>query len=210
MSEHLSLAAETRTPNVPKGHQLRKTGRVPGVYYNAKRDVRYISFDKFELARLLRKKIAVLDLEVSGQSLPCVIREVQRHPVFGDIVHIDLFGVDLTQSVRVRVPVHTTGVAQGVKLQGGILDMVIHEVEVECLPDAIPTHIEMDVTSLSVGEALRIEDITIDGVLVHGDPHSVVVHVSGKTAEEVVEKDEIASAAGEEPEVIREKKPTEE
>jgi large subunit ribosomal protein L25 len=205
MSEHLSLSAEARTPQQPKGHQLRKTGRVPGVYYNAKRDVKYVSFDKFELARLLRKEMAVLDLKVSGQTLPCVIREVQRHPVFGDVIHVDLYGVDLTQKVRVHVPVHAVGISYGVKMQAGILDIVIYEVEIECLPDAMPSHIDLDVTELKVGDALRVEDIKIEGVTVLGDQHAVVLHVSGKKAEEGTEAAPVAGAA--EPEVIREKKP---
>ncbi len=206
MSEHLSLSAEARTPQEPKGHQLRKSGRVPGVYYNAKRDVKYVSFDKFELARLLRKEMAVLDLNISGQTLPCVIREVQRHPVFGDVIHVDLYGVDLTQKVRVHVPVHAVGTAYGVKLQGGILDVVIYEVEIECLPDAMPSHIDLDVTELKVGDALRVDDIKIEGVTVLGDQHAVVLHVSGKKAEEGTEGAGAAGGAAE-PEVIREKKP---
>ena len=206
MSEHLSLSAEARTPQEPKGHQLRKSGRVPGVYYNAKRDVKYVSFDKFELARLLRKEMAVLDLNISGQTLPCVIREVQRHPVFGDVIHVDLYGVDLTQKVRVHVPVHAVGTAYGVKLQGGILDVVIYEVEIECLPDAMPSHIDLDVTELKVGDALRVDDIKIEGVTVLGDQHAVVLHVSGKKAEEGTEGAGAAVGAAE-PEVIREKKP---
>ncbi|NUO18755.1 50S ribosomal protein L25 [bacterium] len=205
MSEHLTLSAESRTPNQPKGHQLRKSGRVPGVYYNANRDVKYVSFDRFELNRLLRKEMAVLDLTIGGQKLPCVIREVQRHPVFGDIIHVDLFGVDLTKSVRVHVPVHAVGVPYGVKLQGGVLDIVIYEVEIECLPDAMPAHIDLDVNELKVGDALRIEDIKLDGITVLGDPHAVVLHVSGKKAEEGVPA--AAEAASAEPEVIREKKP---
>lgn len=209
MSDHLKLAAEARTPNSPKGHQLRKTGRVPGVYYNAKRDVKYISFDKFELARLLRKEMAVLDLKVGNESLPCVIREVQRHPVFGDVVHVDLFGVDLSQNVRVRVPIHAVGISAGVKLMGGILDTVVYEVEIEGLPDAIPTHIDMDVTELNVGDALRLEDIKVDGITVIGDPNSVVLHVSGKKVETSEEGGAIEAGAAE-PEVIREKKPVEE
>jgi len=208
MSDHISLAAEPRTPNVPKGHQLRKSGRVPGVYYTANRDVRYVSFDSIELARLLRKETAVLDLKVGGQTLPCVIREVQRHPVFGDVVHVDLYGVDLSKKIRVHVPVHATGIATGVKLQGGILDVVIYELEIECLPDAMPAHIDVDVTHLKVAEAVRIEDIKIPGVTIIGDPHSVVMHVSGKKAEEEGAAGAVAETA--EPEVIREKKPAEE
>ncbi len=206
MSEHLSLSAEARTPQQPKGHQLRKSGRVPGVYYNAKRDVKYVSFDKFELARLLRKEMAVLDLNVSGQTLPCVIREVQRHPVFGDVIHVDLYGVDLTQKVRVHVPVHAVGVSYGVKMQAGILDVVIYEVEIECLPDAMPSRVDLDVTELKVGDALRVEDIKIDGVTVLGDQHAVVLHVSGKKAEDGTEG-AAAEGGAAEPEVIREKKP---
>lgn len=206
MSAHTTLSAEMRTPHEPKGHQLRKQGRVPGVYYNAKRDVKYVSFDRFELARLLRKETAVLDLKLGAQSLPCVIREVQRHPVFGDVIHVDLYGVDLTQKVRVHVPIHAVGVPYGVKLQAGILDVVIYEVEIECLPDAMPTRIDLDVTNLKVGDALRVEDIKLDGVAVLGDQHAVVVHVSGKKAE-VGEEGAAAESTSAEPEVIREKKP---
>jgi len=206
MSEHLVLSAQARTPNKPKGHQLRKTGRVPGVYYNASRDVKYVSFDQIELARLLRKETTVLDLSLDGKVLPCVIRAVQRHPVFGSLVHIDLFGVDLAKKIRVHVPVHAVGIPHGVKLQNGVLDIVVYEVEVECLPDSMPSHIDMDVSELKVGDALRVEDIKIDGVTVLGDQHAVVLHVSGKKAEVA----EGAAAEGpSEVEVIREKKPTE-
>lgn len=210
MSEHISLSAEPRTPNAPKGHQLRKTGRVPGVYYTASREVKYVSFDKIELARLLRKETAVLDLKVGGQTLPCVIREVQRHPVFGNVVHMDLYGVDLSKKIRVHVPVHAVGVATGVKLQGGILDIIAYELEIECLPDAMPSHIDVDVTHLKVGDSVRVEDIKIPGVTVHGDVNSVVVHVSGKKAEEAGVDVAASGTTVAEPEVIREKKPTEE
>ncbi|MBK8130057.1 MAG: 50S ribosomal protein L25 [bacterium] len=206
MSEHLSLSAQARTPNQPKGHQLRKTGRVPGVYYTASREVKYVSFDQIELARLLRKETTVLDLKLDGSTLPCVIREVQRHPVFGSLVHVDLFGVDLSKSIRVHVPVRAVGVPYGVKLQNGVLDVVVYEVEVECLPDAMPSHIDLDVTALKVGDAIRLEDIKIDGVTVHGELHAVIVHVSGKKAEV---GDAVPGETPTEVEVIREKKPVE-
>ncbi|MCB9358201.1 MAG: 50S ribosomal protein L25 [Calditrichaeota bacterium] len=208
MSEHALLSAEPRTPSEPKGHQMRKAGRIPGVYYNAKHDVKHVSFDSIELGRLLRKETAVIDLRLTGQTLPCVIREVQRHPVFGEVIHVDLMGVDLTQSIRVHVPVHAVGTPYGVKTQGGILDVVIYELEIECLPDAMPGHIDVDVTELKVGDSIRVEDVKLDGVTVHGDSHAVIVHVSGKKAE--TEEEAAAEAGGAEPEVIREKKAVEE
>lgn len=210
MSEHAILSAEPRKPSEPKGHQLRKSGRIPGVYYNAKHEVKHVSFDTIELGRLLRKETAVIDLRVSGQTLPCVIREVQRHPVFGEVLHVDLMGVDLSQSIRVRVPVHAVGVSYGVKTENGILDVILYELEIECLPDAMPSHIDVDVTNLHIGDAVRIQDVSIDGITVHGDPQSVIAHVSGKKAELEAEAGAGVEGATAEPEVIREKKQVEE
>lgn len=208
MSEHLSIEAQPRTPNAPKGGALRRSGRVPAVYYNAKCETKYLSFNEVELARLLKKEISILELKLAGQVLPCIIREVQRHPVRGSVVHLDLYGVDRSQKLRASVSLHMVGVPEGVKLQGGTVDVISHEVEVECLPDALPSHLDVNISHLKIGDVVRLGDLKFEGLTILGDANSAIVHVEGaKAHDEVAATTETTSA---EPEVIREKKPADE
>jgi large subunit ribosomal protein L25 len=208
MSEHHSIEAQPRTPKVPKGGALRRSGRVPAVYYNAKREMKFLSFNEIELARLLKKEISILDLKLDGKVLPCIIREVQRHPVRGSVVHLDLYGVDRSQKLRARVALHMVGIPEGVKLQGGTVDVIVHEVEVECLPDQLPSHLDVSITHLKIGDVVRLGDLKFEGLSILGDANSAIVHVEGAKAHD--ETPATAEATAAEPEVIREKKPAEE
>lgn len=199
-----TLNAKIREPHKPTGKALRRDGQVPGIYYNSKRDVKYLQFDNIELLRLLNKEFALLELQVEGSVLPCVIREIQRHPVRGDVVHVDLFGVEKDQAIKVSVPVNVTGTAKGVKTDGGTLDVLVHELEIECLPADMPNHINIDVTELGLNDSYRVEHIQIEGVTFTADPQLAVVHVLPPRVHEEVAAE--AGAVAAEPEVISEKK----
>jgi large subunit ribosomal protein L25 len=204
-----TISAETRAPQHQTGRALRRTGKVPGVYYTSKREVKYVEFDNIVLSRLLKSEFGLLELQLDGETLPCVIREVQRHPVHGNLIHIDLFGVQSDQLLKVRVQVNILGVAEGVKTDGGTLDVLIHELEIECLPAHLPSYLEVDVSKLEINDGIRIGDLSFDNITIHGDPSTTILHVMPpRLVEEVATteegEDEVADSA--EPEVITEKK----
>ncbi|MBU0691281.1 50S ribosomal protein L25 [bacterium] len=200
------LNAKTREPHKSTGRALRREGQVPGIYYNSKRDVKYVQFDNIELMRLLNTEFALVELNVDGSALPCVIREIQRHPVRGNIVHVDLFGVEKDQSITVSVPVNIIGIAKGVKADGGTLDLLVHDLEVECLPANIPNHIDIDVTELGINDGIRVENIQIEGVTFTADPQLTVVHVMPPRVQEEAAVEAGAAEEVAEPEVITAKK----
>lgn len=205
MAETL-VAAQKRDPRQMTTSALRRAGKVPGVYYNRKGEVRCLQFDRNTLDNLLRKEIGLLRVEVDGESLDCIIREVQRHPVRRDIIHIDLMGIVKGQKIRAHVPIHTLGTAAGIK-EGGTLELVIRDIEVECEPVNLPTYIDIDVSMLKINEGIRLGDLQLAGVTFLGDPQMTVVHV---VPPRLVTEEALVAAEVKEPEVIRERKTEEE
>ncbi len=199
------LSAQLRDPKKLSGASLRRAGLVPGVYYNRAGETRWLQFDENTLNNLLKHEIGLLRVDVDGESLSCIIREVQRHPVRRKIVHIDLMGIAADQKIHARVPIHTIGLPIGVKDLGGTLELVLREVEVECFPANLPTHIDVDVSALGIMEGVRLSEVHVEGVTILGDVNMTLVHViPPRTVEEA--KPAAAAETTAEPEVIREKK----
>ncbi len=202
------ITALTRDPNAMTGKALRRSGFIPAIYYSRAGETRCLQFERNELQNLLRHEIGILYVDLNGEELSCVIREVQRHPVRRDVLHIDLMGVVKGQKMKAHVPIHIVGTAKGIK-EGGTMDLVLREVEVECLPSRLPSYIDVDVTDLGVNDGFRIGEIQLEEVAILGDPHTIIVHiVPPRTTTEPVPGAETAEAA--EPEVIRERKSEEE
>src|SRR5207302_8514641 len=137
---------------------------------------------------------------------PAMLKDWQVDPLFGSLLHVDLLRVAMDVRMHVMVPVHTFGEPQGVKLQGGIFEMVTREVEVECLPSDIPGEIRVDVSELMIGKQLRVGDLPIDAAKIKllSDPQRVVAHVVALRAEEEKPAEAAAAeAAPAEPEVIK-------
>jgi large subunit ribosomal protein L25 len=155
---------------------------------------------------------AIFTLEIKGKAPARVmLREWQVEPVYGDLLHVDMVRVARDVKLKVKVPIHVTGEPKGVKLQGGILDFVLRELEVECLPDDIPEHFTADVTELTIGHNLRVSDLTVGPkVKVLTDPTRVVAHVVVLKEEEEKPAVEAVAAEPAEPEVIRKGKTEEE
>jgi large subunit ribosomal protein L25 len=148
-----------------------------------------------------------------GAASPAMLVETQFDPVKGTLLHVDLMRIAMDRKLKVSVPVHVTGEAKGVKTQGGILEVVAREVEIECLPADIPDQITVSVENLMLNEAIRISDLQQglgEKVQLTGDPHSVIVHVVTLKAEEVAPVAAEAGATPAEPEVIKKGKATEE
>lgn len=191
---------------------LRSSGRVPAVIYGHGRDPQPLSIDNRELEKLLLHISAentVIDLTVDGKSARTLIREIQRHPFKRQILHVDFQELVAGEKVIVRLPILLIGVPDGVRVDGGILDQTMRELEVEVDPSNIPNHVELDVTKLVIGSSVHVSDIPLpEGVEVVGDKDASVCVVSAPRAvvEAVVAEEIVATS---EPEVIRARKPDE-
>ena len=203
-----ALVAEVRDAT-GKGvaRKLRAAGRIPAVVYGRGTESRAISVDPKALVQLLQKGGAgmntLIELSVDGTAKTVLVKELQRDPVRGRPLHTDFYLVDLDQKVVVSGPIRLTGRAPGVEL-GGILDHPLREIELECLPRAIPESIDVDVSALDVGDSIHVRDLELpEGVSVQSDVNLAVasvvapVVVEEPVAEEVEEGEE-AVAEGEE------------
>ena len=176
--------------------KLRQAGRIPGVLYGRGHPSLAVSLDPLGLERALQRSDAgvntLFELQVEGgASLGAkvvLVKELQREPVGGRMLHADLYEVDLSQTVQVEVPIHVVGVPRGVSLDGGILDHALRDLAVECLPRAIPDEIQVDVSDLGIGDSLHVRDLRLpEGVTLRDDLDlSVVSVVAPRKEEEVV------------------------
>jgi len=208
------VEAQTR-PDTSRGkneaRRLRARGRVPGVLYGAKKETVAVSLDPKQISRILQSATGhntSFDLAVDGEKARVMIVDWQYDPMYGALLHIDLKRIAMDEKIKVKVPIHLVGEAEGVKQQGGILDQVLREVEVECLPGDIPSHIDADVTQLVFGTVLRVSDLDHGGKLKFlTDAGQTVAHITSVKEEEVAPTPEAvaeaAAAAPAEPEVIK-------
>ena len=210
-----TLTATVRE-NAGKGvaRSLRGAGRVPAIIYGHGREPQSLSIDTRELEKLLSHISAentVIDLTVGSASARTIIREIQRHPFKRQILHVDFQELVAGEKIVVRIPIILMGVPDGVRMDGGILDQTMRDLEVEVDPANIPNHIEVDVTKMTIGSSLHVSDLTLpEGIEIVGDEDASVAVVSAPRAaiEEVAATDDADATA--EPEVIRAKKPDEE
>ena len=176
---------------------LRRAGQIPAVLYGRKIEPVLLSVNTKDLEQILKKGSFgqfILNLVIqNGKKMtkPAIIKELQTHPVSGSLIHIDFYEVDMKRQIKVMVPVVTTGKAVGIE-EGGLLNIVRREVEVFCLPGDIPEAIEIDISELSIGDSIHIEDVPLgENVEVSADVNFTVVTVlSPKVEEEVVEEEE--------------------
>jgi large subunit ribosomal protein L25 len=206
-----TLEALPRTPgNKNEARRVRRGGKIPAVVYGAGKDAVSVSVDPRQVSRILASETGhntIFDLALTGEQTKAMIVDWQYEPIKGKLLHIDLKRIAMDQKLAVKVPIFLKGEAVGVKSQGGILEQMLREVEVECLPGDIPSHIDADVTELVFGKVLRVSDLPhSDKVEFLTDPNQPVAHVTS-VKEEVVATPEAAAAdaaAGPaEPEVIK-------
>lgn len=199
------------TQGSANARRLRRDGWVPGVIYRDGAAARSVSLPKHEFEQLLRlhnSEHVMLQIQIEGKEESVLLKEVQHDALSGGVVHVDLQEVDLNKKLHVEVPVDLIGEAEGVKNQGGVLDHLLHEIEISCLPANIPESINVDVSAMKLGDILTIKDIKIDAskITILTDADIGVVAVSlPKVVEEPVAEEGAVAASGE-PEVIREKK----
>ncbi|HEV2418864.1 MAG TPA: 50S ribosomal protein L25/general stress protein Ctc [Terriglobia bacterium] len=216
MAQALKITAELRSERGKNAaRRLRHAGHVPAVVYGGGAEAVAVSVNPRELAPILHTEAghtSVLTMEIEGRSAERVmLKDWLREPVRGGVLHVDFVRVTKDTRVKVRVPIHATGEPKGVKLQGGIFEFALREVEVECLPDDIPENITVDVSELMIGQNIRVSHLPAPAnVKVLSDSNRVVAHVVALKAEEEVVAVEGAEAATAEPEVIRKGKAEEE
>ncbi len=209
MAQAMTVDAEPREEfGKNAARRLRRAGRVPAIVYGDQGPSIPVAVEPRKILTILQSEAghnAIFNLEIKGKAPARVmLRDWAVDPVSGGLLHVDMVRVARDTKLRLKVPIHLTGEAQGVKVQGGIFEFLLRELEVECLPDDIPEHITVDVTPLMIGKNLRVSDLTLgDKVKVLTDSTRVVAHVVALKVEEEKPAGEVAEAAPAEPEVIR-------
>lgn len=203
----------TKRENTGKGvaRRLRADGKVPAVVYGGHREATPISVDRKTVSELIQKSqhgirsIFLLKMTDTDQQRHAMIKDFQIDPISRKMTHIDFVRVSMDEKIKVTIPVHTVGSAIGVK-EGGLMDFQVRDLHIECLPNAIPDTIDVDITNLNIHDYLRIADLKLpEGVKVLDDPERVVVGVTHVRAEAEPTPEAAAAGAAEaaEPEVIR-------
>ena len=209
MAELLSIEAEPREVfGKNASRRLRHAGRVPAVVYGDQGPSLPLTVDPKEILRVLRSgagQNAIFTLEIKGRAPARVmLRDWQLDPIKGNLIHVDMVRIGRDHKLRVKVPIHIKGEAKGVKVQGGIFEFALREVEVECLPDDIPESLTVDITELTIGQNLRVANLPLGPkVKLLTDPDRVVAHVVTLRVEEEKPAEEVVEAAPAEPELIR-------
>jgi len=208
--ERITINVEPRQ-KIGKGgaRSLRREGYVPAVLYK-KGSSTVVQLNEKEISRLISRTAGeqiIVNLQFPDETRQAIIKDFQRDPVLGNLLHVDFQEISATETIKVAVHIVLKGEPIGVKRDKGVLQYGIREIEVECLPDRIPGHIDVDVSNLEVGQSIHVEDLRLgEGIKVLTDPKDVIVAVTAV-------KEEVAAPAAPEvvePEVIKKGKKVEE
>jgi large subunit ribosomal protein L25 len=199
-----------------EARRLRLTGKLPATLYGGKGEAIALSVNAKQVGAILRSESGhntLFQVDLGGKHEPAILKDWQVDPVSGKLLHVDLLRIAMDVRMRVKVPVHTFGEPKGVKVEGGVFEVVTREVEIECLPGEIPTEFRLDVSELALNAALRASDLPIDTTKVKliTEPERVLAHVVALRVEEEKPADVAAAATTPaEPEVIKKGKKDEE
>ena len=212
MRKDITVAAEVRASRGKnEAHRTRAAGKIPAVVYGAYKDAVAVAVSPKEIVKIVRSNtgfntIFTLAIE-GGETTPVMVVDQQVDPIKGTLLHADFKRIDLSKRIRVAVPVITEGEPAGVKVQGGLLEIITRSIEIECLPDDIPEHFTVDVSGLMIGQSKRASDVELSGSMkLTSAPETVIAHIVTLKAEEEPAAAEAAAptaAAGAEPEVIK-------
>lgn len=203
MRKDITIAAEGRVSRGKnEARRLRVSGRAPAIIYGTGRDPVAVAISPKEVNKILLSSTghnSIFDVAVDGGAPePVMIVDWSYEPVKGNLLHIDMQRIDLTKRIKVKIPVHVHGEPKGVKQQGGLLDVVTREVEVECLPDDIPADFSLEIATLEINQAIRASDLPMtNSMKLIMAPDAVIVHIVAPKI------DPDAAAAAAEPEVIK-------
>jgi large subunit ribosomal protein L25 len=211
MAENIVVAAAPRAERGKnEARRLRQTGRVPAVLYGGKGEALTLSVNAKQVGSILRSESGhntIFKVDLAGKHEPAILKDWLVDPISGKLLHVDLLRVAMDVRMKVKVPIHTFGDPAGVKVQGGVFEVVTREVEIECLPADIPTEFRMDVSELMLGKQLRASELPIDTAKMKllTEPERVLAHVVALKVEEEKPAEVVATeaAAPAEPEVIK-------
>jgi large subunit ribosomal protein L25 len=201
----LKTKTRTTTGNGP-ARRLRVLGHIPAVLYGPQTEPVLLSVNKSDLEQVFKKGgigqvILNLVIQTNGDTTtrPAMIKELQTHPVSRNFIHVDFYEIKMDQKITAKIPVITTGKAKGIEL-GGMLQIIRRELEVECLPLAVPESIEIDISDLDIGDSIHVRDIKLEGEIefLEEDDYTVVTVLSPKLEEEPEEEAEEEEAEKEE------------
>src|SRR5438309_11672060 len=207
MAQTVRLSATARE-KTGKGaaRQARFQKQIPAVIYGHGRATQPLMVDALALEKALmgiEPESTLIDLTVDGKKARALIREIQRHPLRPDIIHVDFYEIQADEKVTLKVPVHLVGAPDGVRNAGGVLDQVTREVEIEVLPEHIPDRVELDVTALKIGDSLHTRDLTIPNAVILTGADLPIATVVPPRAEEVAAAAAEAPTDAAEPELLR-------
>ena len=197
---------ETRGKN--EARRLRVSGKVPATLYGGKGEVLALAVNTKQVTAILRSESGhntLFQVNLDGKQEPAIVKDWQVDPVTGNLLHVDLLRIAMDVRMKVKVPVHTFGEPSGVKVQGGVYEVVTREVEVECLPADIPTEFKVDVSGLALNQSLRASDLPLDTkkLKLVTDPQTVLSHVVTLREEEEKPVEAAVATTPAEPEVIK-------
>jgi large subunit ribosomal protein L25 len=206
--ESVTATARTGKFNKNAARRVRAAGKIPGVLYGAQQPSIAIELDPRQMLRILQSASGhntIFDLELAGNpGTKAMIVDWQYEPIKDSLLHVDLKRIAMDKAMRVAVPILLEGTATGVKNQGGILDQVLREVEIECLPGDIPSHIGVDVTHLDLHDVLRVSDLPHGGKYKFlTDENTTVAHVTAVKEEAPAAEAVAAAPSAAEPEVVK-------
>jgi len=213
LRKDITVAAEVRTSRGKnEARRTRAAGNIPAVVYGAYQEPVSVAVNPRELSKIIRSSTGlntIFTLAIAGgETAPVMVVDRQVDPIKGLLLHADFKRIDLTKRIRVTVPVHTEGEPAGVKVQGGLLEIISRAVEIECLPDEIPESFTVEVSELMIGQGKRASDVELSGSMkLVSDSQTVIAHIVAMRAEEVVAPVEGAVPVAEavvaaEPEVV--------
>jgi len=210
MAQQANLQVATRTAT-GKGaaRTLRREGKVPGVIYGHGREAEAVAIDTVALQKTLigiSAATTILDVAIDNRApVRALIREIQRHSLRpAEIIHLDLYEVRSDEEITLQIPIRLTGIPDGVRNFGGVLDHVLRELEIEVLPSNIPDHVDIDVTALTIGHSLFVRDLKVEKAKILNDPDTpICTVVAPRTEEAPAPVEEVVTT---EPELIRKPK----
>ena len=200
MEEILLSANTTREIGSSSSRRVRKDGIIPGVLYGLNEETVALSVDWPDLRRALTTDSginAIIQLEIDGKKQMTIVKDIQRHPVRRDVLHVDFLRIDPNENVTVDIPLVMVGEAREVSAADGMVDQNMFSLTVSAPPDRIPTEIEVDISSLTVGDSVRVGDLNLpEGVTTEGDPEEpIAVGMITRSTLESIAADEAAEAA---------------
>jgi large subunit ribosomal protein L25 len=211
MAEKIVVQGAPRsTRGKNEARRLRLSGKLPAVLYGGKGEAITVSVNARQIGAILRSESGhntLFQVDLNGKHEPAIVKDWITDPITGKLLHVDLLRVAMDVRMKVKVPVHTFGEPSGVKVEGGVFEVVTREVEVECLPADIPTEFRADVSGLALNAALRASDLVIDKAKIKllTEPDRVLAHVVALKVEEEKPAEVVATegVVPAEPEVIK-------